>query len=243
MSGRIQADNSYTAFDPIFLSYHANLDRVVEGFLQDPKSRGLTFTANFPLRPFICQAREIRYTDPRRYLYTTIGDMTKNAKALGYTYAEPAEADATETPTPRPSAAPCPGFSSTASDGARPFVLFSPVNCITKSYQIDMFAPGASSHDPDPEKNPFYIGRETRIGMGSGERGAGLKNRDRCIQRGITRILDASRVAENLPTATARELVQVVTDLETREVVPESEWSTWGGFRGMLVWGKGDWGL
>lgn len=190
----------------------------------------------------MAQASEISYSDPRKYLYTTIGDMTKNTKALGYTYGEPAEADATVTPSPSPTAAHCPGFSTTAAEGAKPFVLFTPVNCITKSYQIDMYAPGASAHDLNPD-NPFYIGRETRMGMGSGERGTGPKNRDRCIQRGITRILDASRVAENLSTNTTGELVQVVTDLETRAVVPETEWSTWGGFRGKLVWGTGNWGM
>ena len=49
--GPDMADNAYTAFDPVFWSYHANIDRVFEQWKRGHPEA--TFTANFPLRPFV----------------------------------------------------------------------------------------------------------------------------------------------------------------------------------------------
>lgn len=211
------------------------MDRIVEKFLRaGPESRGLTFTANFPLHPFVCGGKEIRYSDSPQWVYTTIGDMTKPAEALGYTYGPTTSRDATEPYVAVPSAVLCTHFSTARKPNTAPFVLFSPVNCIPKSYQIDMYA--------ESDCKMHYIGRETRIGMGPGQRGDSPKNMDRCIKRGITRILDASAVADELGTGNIR-LVQMVVEIETGRQVPEEEWSRWVGFRGTLVWGNGKWGM
>ncbi|KAF9770443.1 hypothetical protein IL306_012022 [Fusarium sp. DS 682] len=89
--GPDMADNTYTAFDPIFLSYHANMDRLAGIFMDaNPENQ---FTSRFPLQPFINNGTDIDYDDPRRWRYTTIGDMAKDTRALGYMYGEPASPD------------------------------------------------------------------------------------------------------------------------------------------------------
>jgi hypothetical protein len=56
------ADNTYTAFDPIFLSYHCNMDRLFEHYLRSyPNTR---VTAAFPLKPFTNKATDLDYTNP-----------------------------------------------------------------------------------------------------------------------------------------------------------------------------------
>ncbi|KAJ3940603.1 uncharacterized protein N0V96_009608 [Colletotrichum fioriniae] len=48
--GNDMADNTYTAFDPIFLSYHANMDRLAGVFMDaNPENQ---FTSRFPLQPY-----------------------------------------------------------------------------------------------------------------------------------------------------------------------------------------------
>ncbi|KAF7539840.1 hypothetical protein G7Z17_g12337 [Cylindrodendrum hubeiense] len=94
--GPDMADNTYTAFDPIFLSYHANMDRLAGIFMEaHPNSQ---FTSNFPLQPFIDNGTKVSYDDPRRWKYTTIGDMAKNTRALGYMYEPPVSPDAFTPP-------------------------------------------------------------------------------------------------------------------------------------------------
>ncbi|KAK1484154.1 hypothetical protein CTAM01_13067 [Colletotrichum tamarilloi] len=80
--GNDMADNTYTAFDPIFLSYHANMDRLAGVFMDaNPENQ---FTSRFPLQPFINNGTSVNYDDTRRWHYTTIGDMAKDTRALGY---------------------------------------------------------------------------------------------------------------------------------------------------------------
>jgi hypothetical protein len=52
------------------------------------------FTSNFPLQPFLNNGKDISYTEPRRWIYTTVGDMAKDTRALGYMYAPPYSPDA-----------------------------------------------------------------------------------------------------------------------------------------------------
>ncbi|KAE8395494.1 hypothetical protein BDV23DRAFT_178545 [Aspergillus alliaceus] len=80
-----QADISYTAFDPIFLSYHANMDRISEMSIRTGRAR--QFSSNFPLRQFVDSAAAVFYDDPREYRYTTLGDMAKPIQAMQYVYA------------------------------------------------------------------------------------------------------------------------------------------------------------
>ena len=64
--GPDMADNAYTAFDPVFWSYHANIDRIFEIWLRANAS-GATFTANYPLHPFAgARAESFEFTADRR---------------------------------------------------------------------------------------------------------------------------------------------------------------------------------
>lgn len=79
-----------------------------------------------------------------------------------------------------------------------PYAIFRNVRCNNKSFHIDVFTPFATSLNPDPAENPHYIGRDTRLGMGPGSSGKGPENTDRCVKKGVTRILDASKFEEGL---------------------------------------------
>ncbi|KAI0096803.1 hypothetical protein GGR51DRAFT_578638 [Nemania sp. FL0031] len=89
--GLDMAKNKYAASDPIFLSFHANMDRIVDMFLDaHPATR---CTSGSPLRPFINNGTDVNYNDPRPWIYTTIGDMAKDPRALGYMYGAPTSPD------------------------------------------------------------------------------------------------------------------------------------------------------
>ncbi|SPO00290.1 uncharacterized protein DNG_03135 [Cephalotrichum gorgonifer] len=95
--GPDMADNSYTAFDPIFLSFHSNMDRLAGTFIDaHPENQ---FTSNFPLQPFINSCTDLSYNDPRLWRYTTIGDVAKDTRSLGYMYGAPAGPDAFTLPS------------------------------------------------------------------------------------------------------------------------------------------------
>ncbi|KAF8544172.1 hypothetical protein BDD12DRAFT_924420 [Trichophaea hybrida] len=259
--GPDMADNAYTAFDPVFLNFHANLDRIVESYIRS--NPGLTFTSNYPLRPFTSMATSLDYREPREFMYTTIGDMAKPTQAIGYMYALPASPDslnlqemrARKNPLPfgvriTPAAAglggnsthrPITAVASVAQKKKVPYVIFTDVACSTQSYQIDVFVQNASSLVPDPVINRGYIGRLTMLGMGPerAEKGQ-LRGWDRCgapEQRSM-RILEAERVSEALEGGENTGLKQVVTDLGSGEVVEERVWRQWKGFVGKLVWGN-----
>lgn len=227
------------------------MDRIVERYL---RSKALnTLTINFPLRPFINGAKELSYADPREYIYTTIGDMQKDTKALNYLYAptflpdfEPMPPAATKFVPKGGQAVPVvPKTANTQAvlnaeqDSAmdkKPFVIFSGVSCTKESYEIDVFTKGANNLSPDPISNPDFIDRITRLGMGNGrDPTKPIRNAGRCEKTPITRILTAeTAIAELLRERGVR---QIVRDLATGKEVDEEEWKTWPGFVCQLVWG------
>jgi tyrosinase len=220
------ADNSYTAFDPIFWSYHANIDRVMEIWLRQHPAA--TFTARFPIQPFIGpRAEAVDFTDRRSYRDTTIGDLVRDSRALGFGYAP------THSPDfPGPILADAPVQSPEA---ASLYVVFSDVRCTHDSYAIDAFlnldAPALTDVDA---AHPHYVGRFMRLGMGVAD------DKGRCITRGVTRVLDARRNVRALelrPDALPR-LSLLVTDATTGRSVPESEWRKLPGFGAALAWGE-----
>ena len=93
------ADNTYTAFDPNFYSYHAKIDRIAAGFMRSRPEQ--QYSSNFPMQPFVDDAKSLNYTDPRVYLYTTIGDMAKDTMALGCLYNPPSSPDYQPLPKPQ----------------------------------------------------------------------------------------------------------------------------------------------
>ncbi|RGP67019.1 beta-c chain unit d [Fusarium longipes] len=256
--GYDMADNTYTAFDPIFLSYHANMDRLAGIFMDaNPENQ---FTSRFPLQPFMDHGTKVSYDDPRRWLFTTIGDMAKDTRALGYMYGEPASPDyhtpktAEEKGLYKPKASggqaialplglPPPttakdDFSTHASKpvkrGLLPYIVFTEVGCTVSSYRIDIFTSDAQSTAPDAVGNPDFIGQVTRLGMGRGKDGQGPPNARRCRKPSATRVLPAEKFKDRLHVD--GELKIVVTDLETGNVVDEEEYSLMSGFVPKLAW-------
>ncbi|KAL7813367.1 hypothetical protein V8C26DRAFT_405712 [Trichoderma gracile] len=261
-TGPDMADNTYTAFDPIFLSYHANMDRLAGMFIEShPENH---FTANFPLQPFIDNGTNLSYDDPRRWIYTTIGDMAKDTRALGYMYGMPVSPDVYRPPSIverrvrnlRPSggraiyipkgvdiSGKCDSTTS-KTNGVKapgvesvvkvPFVVFTDVGCTASSYRIDVFAPDAQSLTPDVLENPDFIGQITRLGMGPGRAGVGLQNSGRCRKPAASRILNAEGFADRLA---AEERVQiVVTDLQDGRHLTEEEYLKLPGFEPNIMW-------
>jgi Common central domain of tyrosinase len=242
--GPDMADNSYTAFDPVFWSYHANIDRIFEiWFRAHPAA---LFTANAPLRPFAGPCAEsIAFEDPRRFVYTTIGDIAKDSRGLGYDYAPPVDPDFVgphATRTGRTGTSPpgsgCPAAAATT--GGIPtlaaeelLIRFADVRCTFDSYAVDVFL---NLPDPAPDDvdaaNPHYVGRFSRIGMGV------VDDKGRCITQGVSRILDATENARRLGLDLGAEcnLSLLVRRLHNGERVPERETSVLPGFYATIGW-------
>ncbi|KAK4184363.1 hypothetical protein QBC35DRAFT_59114 [Podospora australis] len=238
--GPDMADNTYTAFDPIFLSYHGNMDRLA-GMFMDAHPEN-SFTSRFPLQPFVEGGKKVRYEDPRRWVFTTIGDMAGDSRGLGYMYSPPLSADVFDPlevvseknvaagvgPASGGRAVNLPVMESSqiavAENAKRqktPYVVFLGVGCTDSSYRIDVFTADADSLAADPVGNPDYIGQITRLGMGPGRPGGGggegnVSTR-RCRKPEVTRVLRAEKVADRFAAAAVEEkdgeggsLVQIV---------------------------------
>ena len=214
------ADNAYTAFDPVFWSYHANIDRMLEVWIRaHPAAQ---YTASFPIQPFIgAMARTIEPSDPRRWLYTTIGDMARDSRGIGYDFGPPVtpdwQGDFLEPPSGKQSLS----------------VVFSNVRCTLDSYTIDAFLNQSAPQDADVDPlNPHYIGRFSRIGMGVED------DKGRCVRHGVTRKLDATANAAALgltPTSDCR-LSLLVRDIATGETIAPGRCRALPGFEGRLAW-------
>lgn len=246
------ADNTYTAFDPIFLSYHCNMDRLFEHYLRS--SVDTRVTADFPLRPFINKASDLDYTNPNNWAYTTTGEMARPVAALGYAYAPPSSPDAFELPKPetkipRPSGgnatkvisvdARSSGFQAAKKldrGNFKPVILYENVVCTEKSYQVDIFLRGAESLVADPVKNPDFVGRLFRFGMGTPPGGRELRNKNRCLKDSVTRVIDAQNVADKIVQTGWNQTVKELDGSEDGRVMEEQQWKSMLGFEGKLVW-------
>jgi hypothetical protein len=230
--GPDMADNSYTAFDPVFWSYHANIDRIFEQWRRAHPAA--TVTGGFPLQPFVGPRAELMaFDDPRRFVYTTIGDLAKDSRSLGYDFAPPVDQDFGQT------ANAVQGAASTATTGTAAvipadewLVMFDGVRCTHDSYAVDLFIdqPDATPADAVP-RNAHYVGRLTRIGMGQ------IDEHGRCITRGVPRIVDATAVVTGLGRGDGPSpgLTAVVTDLATGAVLTPEARGALPGFEPRLI--------
>lgn len=237
--GPDMADNSYTAYDPIFYSYHANIDRIFEQWLRSNKQA--TYTAGFPLHPFSGpRAERLEFTDPRAFVYTTIGDLAKDSRSLGYDYGpsvDPNFGTGEVTTCRKPRAAVVTLTPATVPEEEL-LILFDEVRCTFDSYAIDAFLDQTSPTLKDVSAdNPHYAGRLSRIGMGQEDA------RDRCVKRGVRRIIEATRAAKRLGIApgTLPSLTLLVTDLADGRTLPPAETAHLPGFSARLVWTKLGW--
>jgi hypothetical protein len=227
------ADNNYTCFDPLFWSLHAGIDRVFEGWLR--RHPAAQYTASFPLRPFVGnRAQHVDLTNPNAFVYTTIGDMAKDSRALGYDYALTLSPGTRGTPY-GPAAA---VHHDNPDVDERLFVMFPDSRCVQRSYYLDVFlnlpnddTTSISTTAIGPADAPdHFVGRVTRLGMGVED------DKGRCVRRGTTRLLDATHTARHLglSTETAPTVTVVVTDLHSGELVTDTE--ALPGFRPVLRW-------
>lgn len=233
------------------------MDRLAGVFMDaNPENQ---FTSRFPLQPFINNGTSISYDDTRRWHYTTIGDMAKDTRALGYMYGEPASPDFSTIKTAEEKGIrsavssggqaivlPCgfPGKKKSSFDidslktsGPKklvPYVIFTEVGCTVSSYRIDIFTPGASSTCPDAKGNHEFIGQVTRLGMGRGREDSGPPNTGRCRKPSATRILSAEKFQDRLTRGDKLRII--VTDLGTGKQVEEGEYMQMSGFVPKLVW-------
>jgi len=214
------ADNAYTAFDPIFWSYHANIDRMMEVWIRaNPAAQ---YTSTFPLQPFIGPAAQhVGPTERRTWLYTCIGDMARDSRAIGYDFG----------PAVTPDWA---GNAPNEGDHKQNLaVVFSGVKCTQESFTIDAFlnqaTPGPADVDP---ANPHFVGRLSRIGMGIQD------DKGRCIRHGVTRTLDATRNARRLQITPGSdcELTLLVRNIATGETLTPEQYGALPGFNGRLMW-------
>lgn len=229
--GPDMADNYFTAYDPVFWSLHAGIDRVFERWLREHPAA--QFTSGFPLRPFVgARAHDVDLVGPDRFLYTTIGDMARDCRSLGYDYEALTEA---EISAGRPLA---PVTQVAAEEtGPRLHVLFPDSRCVHESYTIDVFL-GLDSPSADYVRDGaagHFVGRITRLGMGVED------DKGRCVPRGATRALDATATARHLgiEPGAAVEAQVLVTDLHSGRVLSEQEIARMPGFTPVAVWGRG----
>ena len=247
------ADNSYTAFDPIFLSYHANIDRMLEVWIRAHPAE--QYTSQTPLQPFVgALATGVDYATDKKWRYTTLGQMAQDSRVLGYDYGKPVakqfgeesikntanSSDGVTPSDPQVSAASTVGGTVTnnaAKDAAidnGPWVAFDGVRCTQDSYYIDVFLnkPEATIDEVGPDC-PNYVGRFSRIGMGIED------DKGRCIRKGVSRLLSARRAVENLNLCASDEasLALVVTHIDSGRTLSEEESSLLPGFDAEVIWG------
>jgi len=216
------ADNAYTAFDPVFWSYHANIDRMMEIWIRaHPAAQ---YTASFPIQPFAGpSAQTIEPTDSRLWLYTTIGDLARDSRGLGYDFGPPSTPDWQGDTVKAPQS----GEYSLS-------VVFNDVRCTLDSYTIDAFVNQDAPLDADVDPlNPHYIGRFSRIGMGISD------DKGRCIRQGVMRKLDATAnaLALGLNPDSNCLLSLLVRNIATGARLTPEQYRALPGFEGELVWG------
>lgn len=242
----LQADNTYTAFDPVFLSYHCNMDRLFEVYLHaNPDTK---FTAGFPLKPFTKNAEGLNYTSPNAWVYSSLGEMAQESITVGYVYATPTQPDIfapARTNSVHRSTGGIPMTLTSLSNESNsrgpssatnptPFIVFRDVVCTEESYQIDVFLKGANSTSPDPVNNLDYVGGLYRMGMGIPHGGAELRNKQRCRKESVLRVIEADHVADKIENGFFQVVYKVAASGKTR--VPEQEWREMKGFTGELAW-------
>ncbi|USW94346.1 tyrosinase family protein [Pseudomonas proteolytica] len=231
--GGDMADNAYTAFDPVFCSYHANIDRVLEIWIRaNPAAQ---YTTQCLLQPFAgSQAESITFTSADAWRYTTLGDMAQDSRHIGYDYGTPvappfgARRASANTCCPH-SAAPV----QEQVQASGPWVVFDHVRCTHDTYLIDVFLnqPDATPQQVNAD-NPHYVGRFSRIGMGL------VDDKGRCITHGVCRALNAARSASalHLGPTDAVQLSLLVTHLDSGRVLAPQEYAPLPGFIAQLVW-------
>ncbi|KAK6535032.1 hypothetical protein TWF281_006330 [Arthrobotrys megalospora] len=249
--GPDMADNSYTAFDPVFWSFHANMDRVFETWIQaHPTAQ---YTSSFPLRPFVgahVSAINLSEGDPNAWVHTTIGGMAKGCRSLGYTFDSPRVPDFNKGTldyvwklAETENMVLLKDNSETENKGpTKAYVIFDGVRCTDETFVIDVFLKDkarASLTEKELEsdiENPYFVGTSTRIGMGDAATSES-KGR-RCITQGVKRFLPISLIPAEIESLGAEqvEVVLKVTNLSQGTEVDKETYGKMNGFTGKFYW-------
>lgn len=239
------ADNAFTAFDPVFSSYHANIDRMLEVWIRSHP--GAQFTTQAALQPFLSpESNDVSYSSPDQWRYTSIGEMAQDSRRIGYDYGKPVSPQfqgvVDEGKPGRCSTTnrtgPAAGQSQSGGNETRmegPWVVFDGVRCTHDSYFIDVFLndPQATAEDAEAA-NPHFVGRFSRIGMGL------VDDKGRCIKHGVSRALNAASTvaALGLKAEDNPHVSVVVTHLDTGRQLNTDEYQRLPGFEPTMVWGN-----
>ncbi|MGH8514121.1 MAG: tyrosinase family protein, partial [Gammaproteobacteria bacterium] len=208
----------------------------------------------YPLHPFAgALAERLEFADPRRFIYTTIGNLAKDSRALGYDYGDPVDPDYSgpysreglvqSTPAATSSlhlgsAVPRTAVMAASQAEDELLVCFDGVRCTYDSYALDVFL---NQDDPQPADvdaaNPHYVGRLTRIGMGQKD------DKGRCVTQGVKRMLDATRTASalGLTPGTPCRLALLVTELPGGRVLTPDEYRALPGSTARVDWCRSGW--
>jgi hypothetical protein len=114
-----------------------------------------------------------------------------------------------------------------------PHIVFMGVGCTEKSYRIDVFTKSAESLAPCATSNPDFIGQLTRLDMGPGRTGVGVRNKGRCRNYGATRVPRAQDYAEQL--LLDKDVRIVVTCLDNGKTLPELECNKMSSFEPRIL--------
>ena len=250
------------------------MDRLFENYVRSHPTA--VFTSNFPLRPFINSATDLDYENPNPHYYTTIGDMAKNVACNGYVYAPPSCPDVwtlSKRTIPlggtsgggmpfslKEAGTITPNTDNLAKEFVEkkktPYILFQDVVCTENSYEVDLFLSDAKSEIPRHDKNPGYIGRLFRFGMGippqtgsnpkgsqfekspNGGPSSDIGYTNRCQKRSVTRVVEVEGACvEKIRDVGFKQIVRELCNAESElRIVPEVEWRMWKGFTGELIW-------
>jgi tyrosinase len=150
-----------------------------------------------------------------------IGEVARDARALGYDYGAPAVPDSSGAP-PVVAAAP---------PQSHLYVILLGIRCVRNTYLVDVFV-GMDAPTPAGHAGPHYVGRMTRLGMGVED------DEGRCIRAGVTRALDASHNAQALGlTAGSDVAVGLLAQDAAGRLVAPAEYGALSGFAPIAVWG------
>ncbi|KAK6334553.1 hypothetical protein TWF730_003767 [Orbilia blumenaviensis] len=256
--GDDMADNSYTAFDPVFWSFHANMDRVFETWIRSHPTA--QYTSSFPLRPFV-GAHSTRMVlsegDPRAWIHTTIGDMAKDCKSLGYIFMPPRVPDLKESTKDQLSAlgnteamvllgqcdeATASNPQTSGRAGKKAYIVFDGVKCTDETFVIDVFlkdksrAALAGMELESKIENPYFVGTSTRIGMGDGV--SSESKGKRCILHGVQRFLPLNLIPVEVEHLSAEQIdvILKVTNVSQGVEVEKEVYQQMVGFTGKFYW-------
>jgi tyrosinase len=164
-------------------------------------------------------------TTPEASRYTTIGDMARDSRAIGYDYATPAVPDSR-------GAAPVQVAAGAPQADGHLYVLFPGVRCIQETYILDVFV-NLAQPTPEDLRGPHYVGRMTRLGMGVED------DKGRCVAHGITRIMDATHNAKALRLASGSPVTVtlLVRRAHSGKLASAADYNTLPGFSPTAEWG------